>query len=184
MPFLKKTVSLETYSETEFKITEPVKYEGKCGVHIVPAGTVTDFASVPPMVQWLIPSYGLYALAAVVHDFYCVMLRDFIQMTAAQFLAKYGIDKPPISSRDVDAMFRRMMRELGVPFIRRWVMWTGVRWGAMFSRYRRKGILPDLFLMMVWSILATPIVLPASILAGIGLAIDRLVEKLIGLFHK
>jgi len=35
----------------------------------VPAGFITDFASSPPPIWWLIPSWGKYGKAAVIHDY-------------------------------------------------------------------------------------------------------------------
>lgn len=167
MSFKTKNVSLRTVGDREFQLEDSVVYTGKCGDHTAPAGFVTDFASVPAMVQWLIPSYGKYALAAIIHDWYCVLLAK---------------GRSPIESRDVDGIFRRIMRELEVPFLRRWVMWTGVRWGAMLNKHRRPGILPDLPLMLLWSILAAPLVAPVSLLVGAGLLIDKVFQAVVGRF--
>jgi hypothetical protein len=51
------------------------------------------------------------------------------------------------------------MRELGVPFVLRWLMWTGVRLGAVANPVRRPGVLRDLPLMLVWAIPAAPFIL-------------------------
>lgn len=165
---------------------EEIVYEGKDGIHTVPAGFVTDFASVPAMVQWLIPSYGKYALAAIVHDWYCIQLANRYKIEQLNMQGVSTSWQPDdicaMSSRDVDGMFRRMMRELEVPFLRRWVMWTGVRWGALFGKARRRGIARDLPMMILWSILAAPIVVPVTLLAGIALMIDKIFEKLVGRF--
>jgi hypothetical protein len=66
-----------------------------------------------------------------------------------------------VSSRDADGIFRRVLREQGVPFVKRWLMWTGVRWGALFNPPRRAGWLRDLPLVLIWTLLALPVVLPA-----------------------
>lgn len=170
MPFRANSVSLETHGDREFRLIEPVIYVGKSQTFTVPAGFVTDFASVPAAVSWLIPSYGKYTLAAIVHDYLCVALGDDFKRGIPSF----------VSSRDTDAIFRRIMRELGVPFLRRWIMWTGVRWGAMINPARRKGISKDLLPVLLWSILAAPLVVPASLIVGIGLLIDKVFEALFG----
>jgi hypothetical protein len=73
----------------------------------VPAGFVTDFASVPWFIWWLIPMQGDYNRAAVLHDFL------YTKKTCSRFLA--------------DALFRDVMREIGVPLWKRVVMYYGVR---------------------------------------------------------
>ena len=35
----------------------------------VPIGFVTDFASTPPAIWWIIPPWGQYGKAAVIHDY-------------------------------------------------------------------------------------------------------------------
>jgi hypothetical protein len=71
---------------------------------------VTDFASVPRIFTWLLPRYGLYTRAAILHDHLCE-------------LARAG----GIARSDADGIFRRANRELGVAFLRRWLMWAAVR---------------------------------------------------------
>lgn len=63
-------------------------------------------------------------------------------------------------------------------------MWTGVRWGAMFNPARRAGIAKDIPLMLAWSVVAAPIVVPVSILVEVSLVLDKIFELLIGRFLK
>lgn len=42
-----------------------------------------------------------------------------------------------ISSRDADGLFRRIARESGAGLLLRWLLWTGVRWGALANPARR-----------------------------------------------
>ncbi len=79
---------------------------------------ITDLASVPDWATWLVPKYGLYTPAALIHD----------RLTT-------NSNKTPITGitrQDADRYFRFMLRDLGVPFGRRWVMWTAV---ALHTRY-------------------------------------------------
>ena len=85
---------------------------------VVPAGFRTDFASVPRVVTWLVPRFGAYTLAAILHD----------------WLVTEGLRTGVVTSRQADGIFRRVMRESGVPVLRRWLMWAGVRWGALAER--------------------------------------------------
>jgi hypothetical protein len=73
----------------------------------VPAGFITDFASVPPALYWLFPPWGKYGAAAIVHDF---------------------IYQSKILDREMaDLIFKEAMCVLGVPAWKRNLMWAGVR---------------------------------------------------------
>lgn len=91
-------------------------YEGKYQIFTIPAGFVTDLATVPAACTWLAPRYGLYTRAAVLHDFLCEE-------------AHHGW----FSRADADGIFRRVMREEGVSHPRRWMMWGAVRAGGRFA---------------------------------------------------
>jgi hypothetical protein len=107
MPFVKSDVSVAQISPKDWKLLQPLTYKGKKEIFIIPAGFETDFASVPRIFFWLVPSYGVYTKAAILHDY---LLRENI-----------------VPSADADGIFRRAMRELKVPFFRRWMMWSAVR---------------------------------------------------------
>lgn len=74
----------------------------------VPEGFVTDFASIPGPAQILIQPFGRHAPAAVLHDF----LYALGQKKARAY---------------ADRLFLHAMRESGVPFLRRSVMFRMVR---------------------------------------------------------
>ncbi len=112
-----------------WELQRDLVYEGRRQRFVIPKGYVTDFATVPWFVQWLIPRTGVWTLAAVLHDW---LITD-------------EIPAGRISSRDTDGMFRRVLREEGTGPIRRWLMWAGVRLAAPFSSSRRpSGIVWDL----------------------------------------
>lgn len=73
----------------------------------VPAGFVTDFASSPSQIWWLIPPWGRYGKAAVVHDYL------------------YQTQKR--SRKEADDIFREGMGVLGVEPWRVFLMYWGVR---------------------------------------------------------
>lgn len=108
----------------KYETTSPTVYVGADDVITVPGGFATDLATIPRIFWWLLPPQGAYERAAVLHDFGCVSLAD---------------GTCELSSRDVDGLFRRVMRESGVGLLTRWVMWCGVRWGALANRSRRPG---------------------------------------------
>lgn len=101
----------------EWEVVEPLVYRGNTETFIVPSGFVTDFASVPRLLWNLVPPYGRYTKAAVLHDYFYI--------TQA------------ISRKDADGLFLRTMKELGVSRPLRKVMWAAVRLGGRFVWKRR-----------------------------------------------
>jgi len=96
-----------------WSVVSPFSYTGKVETFTVPEGMTTDFASVPRVFTWLLPRYGRWTQAAILHDY-------------------LWSSAPPgtISKFDANGVFNRALRELGVPFLRRWIMWTAVQWAA------------------------------------------------------
>ena len=74
----------------------------------VPAGTVTDLASVPRLLWAIFPPHGRWAKAAIIHD--------------------YLYDRAIGSKMDADRTFLEAMTVLGVSRISRAVMYWAVRW--------------------------------------------------------
>ena len=87
----------------------------------VPAGTITDLATSPRLFWQFIPPIGLYESAAALHDWLCTE----------------GIRLGLVTSREADRYFRLMMRDGGVGFCTRWLMWCAVRLAAPFTARRR-----------------------------------------------
>ncbi|MFC0597689.1 DUF1353 domain-containing protein [Streptomyces palmae] len=117
MPFTGGDVEVAQVSDTDWRLLRPLTYQGAQTTFEVPAGFITDFASVPRIFVWLFPTYGRYTKAAILHDFLC--------------------RNPDLADRaDADGVFRRAMRELGVPLLRRWMMWAAVRAASGLSRIR------------------------------------------------
>ncbi len=83
----------------------------------VPAGTITDLASVPRILWSVFPPHGRWAKAAIVHDY----LYDNAIGTKAW----------------ADAVFNEAMGVLGVPLWRRKLMFWAVR---CFGRGNYKSI--------------------------------------------
>ena len=108
-------------------LTDVLRYLSSRGLVVrVPAGFVTDFASVPRPLWWWIPAWGRHGFAAVLHDwlYYC-------QVT---------------SRRMADDLFREAMAELGVGRAKRTLMWLAVRgpgWFAWAANRRRTERLGD-----------------------------------------
>lgn len=154
-------------------LVQPLVYKGRDQIFTVPSGFVTDFASVPRSLTWLIPTMGTYTRAAIVHDFLCVELAEVHRRGRGWA----GWRQSP-SARDVDGVFRRIMREERVPLVRRWLIWAGVRWGALANPARRAGWWRDAPAVLGISVLAAPVVVPAGLLVALALLIDRAVEAI------
>ena len=104
-----------------YKLTkEMIVFSHKHGVTVVPAGFVTDFASVPRWAWVLFPPTGPYAPAAVSHD----------------YLYQLGT----LTRADADWEFVEGMRALGVSWPTRMVMLAALRLfgGAAWREYERQ----------------------------------------------
>ena len=77
---------------------------------------------------------------------------------------------------DADGVLRRAMRELGVPFMRRWIMWAAVRWGALVKKDGMKGWWKEAPRVLLFTIVALPIVLPPAVVIVAALLVFHLVE--------
>lgn len=86
-----------------------------CDDVCIPAGFVSDGASVPRLLWRVFPPFGKYLEAAVVHDWFCV-------------LGKRG--ESPIDSVAAAKVFREAMEVCGVAKWRRLAMYWAVRIGG------------------------------------------------------
>jgi hypothetical protein len=107
-----------------FHLVEPFTYLDPDGTAYDVAASdewSTDFASTPVFALWLVPSDGIHAPAAVLHD--ALGQRRTV----------------PRLDDDVraDAIFRDAMAHLGVPLLRRWMMWAAVALRTLW--FRRDG---------------------------------------------
>ena len=84
----------------------------------VPAGFKTDFASSPPQIWWLIPPWGKYGKAAVVHD--CLYQNQ-------GYLSHDTLLRHLRTRKWCDSVFLEAMEVLGVTPWRRRLMYWGVR---------------------------------------------------------
>lgn len=163
MPFDDEELTVRRRDDTTWTVVEPLVYRGRDDTFVVPGGFPTDFASVPRVVVWLVPRFGRYTLPAILHD----------------WLVSEGLRRGLVSPRDADGIFRRSMRELGVPVVRRWLMWTGVRWGALTDRRRRRGWLISAPGVLAITALAAPVVVPPAVLIHLSLQVYELAEGLV-----
>jgi hypothetical protein len=165
MPFEAGNVVVRRLDDEFWAVEEPLAYRGRRDRFTVPAGFRTDFASVPRVVVWLIPRFGRYTAAAILHD----------------WLVTAGIESGTVTARQADGLFRRVMREQGVPVVRRWLMWAGVRWGALTDADRRGGWAASAPGVLAISVVAAPVVVPPALLIAAALLVYGLVEGAVAL---
>lgn len=94
-----------------------------CGI-TVPAGVMSDGASVPRYLWWFLPPWGDAATpAAILHDFACDELAAGMPLSDGQ------------SRAACDALFRKALLALGIAPWRAWLCWAGVRaYSLLFIR--------------------------------------------------
>lgn len=155
-------ISLAQMGRSTFELRSRIEYSGPTGLehldlspealeelrHIGPDDLDeygTDLASVPSVLRWWVNSYGVHTPAALIHD-------KFI-----------GGDKPPgVDDKDIDRYFRFMLKDLGVRFAKRWLMWS-----AVAARTRLVGKNIGTVGLILWVLLA---------LAGVGLTVASIVS--------
>lgn len=149
MPFAEnERIVVVQSGDDDFELVEPITYQGRLETFTVPAGSGTDLASVPRPLVWLFPRYGRYTKAAILHD----------------YLWRSGV----VSKADADGVFRRAMRELGVPIVRRWMMWAAVHTVSAWTDPRdtfRAGIGSVLGLVLIALLSIAFIALPLAVVS-------------------
>ncbi len=157
MPFLTEALVVRSCGPEWWTLDEDLAYRGRTHRFVVPAGFVTDFASVPKFATWLIPRYGVYTRAAVLHDYLCQ------EGHVGRF-----------NRRDADGIFRRCLRELNVSWTRRWLMWAAVRAGSFVTGASAKEWLQFLAIALI----ALPIVVVPLIVVLPWAALFWVIEQL------
>jgi hypothetical protein len=156
-------VRVKELEESDWELLRILEYKGNRDHFEVPEGMKTDFASVPRVFVWFLPRYGRYTKAAILHD----------------YLWRNAVRAGELTLAEADGLFRRAMWELGVPFLRRWLMWGAVRIGALTKPGGRKGWLRDSWRVIPLLLLALPIVGPPALVILVALTVFYLVELLV-----
>jgi hypothetical protein len=142
----------------KWELVESFSYQGNTDLFTVPAGFETDFASVPRVFVWLLPRYGRWTPAAVLHDYLWAQSR-----------------KGEFNKFDADGIFNRALRGLEVPFLRRWIMWAAVRWAAGPKTWFVRGPVPFLKQLAIL-ILVLPFVAPPALVVFVALVVGAAAE--------
>ena len=100
-----------------FQVVNPFRYRigdvKSKNIITVPEGFKTDFASVPRILWNILPPWGKYGKAAVLHD----------------YLYYSGM----FERKECDKIFLEAMKELGVGWIARKTIYSGVRIGGWIA---------------------------------------------------
>ncbi len=130
-----------------WEVMKDLTYHARVQDFTAEVGMRTDFASVPRAFIWFLPRYGRYTKAAILHDHL------------------WGEEVPGRITRvEADRIFRQAMRLLKVTFLRRWIMWAAVRWGALVKKDGRDGWLKESPRVILITVLAAPILFPPALL--------------------
>lgn len=160
------TVRLRQVTRSSFVLESSLEYVGPTGVPALPASAtvlrpadlgdpaLTDLASVPRALRWFVGSYGVHTPAALLHDRLIGRTNDL-----------------RVSQVHADRFFRFMLKDLGVRWVRRWLMWTAVAFG---TRWRTPSLR--------WSLVTWLVLWVAGIgTLAFGVATGNLVVALIAL---
>jgi len=112
----------------EWRLLDPLVFEGRDDFFVMRKGFRTDFASIPRAVRWLFDTAGTNSEPGVLHD---AVWRE----------SKRDDEKVPrVDPWDADGLFRRALRESGATAMTRALMWIAVRAAAIASgRFGRSG---------------------------------------------
>lgn len=119
-----------------WRLGEPLQYEigalDSGALIIVPAGFETDGASIPRLLQGILPAWGRWSRAAIIHDYLC----RAIDQRRPVGVPGWGI----VGRRsDADAIFYEAMIVAGVSRPIAWIMWAAVRLADRFPVLRNSS---------------------------------------------
>jgi hypothetical protein len=83
----------------------------------VPQGYVTDFASIPQIFWNILPPWGVYGKAAVIHDYLYGIQGNYANKPKPQIFTR----------KECDLIFLDAMKVLGVNWLTRRIMYSAVR---------------------------------------------------------
>jgi hypothetical protein len=157
------TVDVRQIDDQDWAILRALTYYARTEDFVVPVQEHTDFASVPRVFVWFIPRYGRYTKAAILHDYLCSVC----------------VPAGRVSRIEADGIFRQAMRELGVPFLRRWIMWAAVRLGALTNAAGREKWWTQAWRVALIAVVALPVVTPAAVVIAISFLVFYLIEVVV-----
>lgn len=153
-------IPLLQVSDNEFEVGATLYYRGDTGldssfddaVRTLPLNRArrSDLASVPAALRWFERPHGIHTPAALFHDYLLVHGPDLRVADAS------------VQPQQADLLFRFMLKDLGVPTVKRYLLWTAV---ALRTRWVTSRLS-----LIVWTLLSvTGLGLFVAALAGVGL---------------
>lgn len=118
MPF-RTPLSVRHDIGEDWRLLDPLVFEGRDDFFVIRAGFRTDFASIPRPVRWLFDSAGANSEPGVLHD---AVWRES---------KRHDGRTPRVDPWDADGLFRRALRESGATAMTRSLMWIAVRTAAI-----------------------------------------------------
>ena len=99
MPFLADSVAVQTADGRNFRLLEPLVYVSPehGSTATVPAGFESDGASTPQAVWQLVPPFGQYFRAAVLHDWLyreTYLPREYCDLVFLEAMTALGVPAP------------------------------------------------------------------------------------------
>ncbi len=124
-------VKLHQIEKKTFVLKSDIHYDGETGlegridaetmndIRSLSKGIETDLASVPGPLRWFLGTYGAHTPAVLIHD--------RLIPTPDELLGK-------MNDQYADRYLRFMAKDVGIRWLKRWVMWSGValrtRWAG------------------------------------------------------
>ncbi len=158
-------VVVQQLDDKNWAVCEEFSYTGHKETWRIYEGMETDFASIPRVFVWFLPRYGRYTKAAIVHDY---LWRERAAPGKMDWI-------------DADGVFRQAMRELGVPFLRRWIMWAAVRWAALVRPRGLRRWWREAPRVLIVTLVALPVLAPPAVVVGLALVVFLLMEVVVWL---
>ena len=107
--------------DTSWRLPTQFAYTSEGGItYVVPRDEKTfrtDLTSIPWVFAWLLPSNGPHVPGVLLHD---GLVRDELKEREPTHAG------PEVDRVEADRLLREANRRCGVPFLRRWLIWTGV----------------------------------------------------------
>jgi len=109
-----------------FQLIQQFRYSSSMGIITVPAGFLTDGASVPRVFWNILSPFGSYFPAALIHDY---------------LYSKVSIWK--LTRKQADQLFLEAMKNVGVGWLTRHTIYRAVRLGG-WKGYKKSSLQSDM----------------------------------------
>ena len=96
----------------------------------IPNGFITDFASIPRPLWWLLPKWGKYGKAAVIHDY--LYKRKKARITTSSKVGDRWYEVP-ITRKEADRIMLQAMEVSNTPRWQKFLIYAGIRMGGWLA---------------------------------------------------